>query len=159
MHHIYIQYAADMSAAPDEPQIRHWAEQALDSYINETEVTIRIVETDEMTALNQQYRNKTGPTNVLSFPADIPPSLKQEFSILGDIIICAEVVNREAGEQSKDAKSHWAHMVIHGIYHLLGYDHETDDEAKIMESLEIKTLNKLGFDNPYENGDNIKHHD
>lgn len=159
MHHIYIQNAADTSAAPDEPQIRLWAEQALNDNIEEAEVTIRIVETDEMTALNQQYRKKSGPTNVLSFPADIPPSLQNEFSILGDIVICADVVNREADEQKKEAESHWAHMVVHGIYHLLGYDHETDDEADIMESLEIRTLHKLGFNNPYEDGEHTKHHD
>lgn len=159
MYHIHIQYAAEQSAAPDESLIRHWAEQALAGNVEETEVTIRIVEVDEMTALNEKYRNKTGPTNVLSFPADIPPSLEHEFSILGDIVICADVVNKEAVAQHKKAESHWAHMVVHGIYHLLGYDHEKDDEAEVMESLEIRTLQKMGFENPYEDGEHIKNHD
>ena len=100
-----------------------------------------------MAELNEQYRHKSGTTNVLSFPFENPPGA--ESNILGDIVVCAPVVEREAREQGKTLMSHWSHMVVHGILHLRGYDHETDDEAKAMEDLETQILTGLGFDAPY----------
>jgi probable rRNA maturation factor len=159
MHHITIQYAADRKLAPVKKLLCHWAEQALGHVKDDTELTIRIVDIYEMTALNETYRKKTGPTNVLSFPADIPAMAADDYPLLGDIVICAAVVNREAEEQHKPQQAHWAHMVVHGVFHLLGHDHEQEDEATIMEALEIKVLQTLGFSNPYIDGEVIKHHE
>lgn len=110
-------------------------------------VTVRLVDLPEITDLNQTYRHKTGPTNVLSFPCDLPQEISQDF--LGDIIICAPVVAREAAEQNKNPAAHWCHMVVHGILHLLGYDHEDDAQAQTMEQKEREILAGLGFDDPY----------
>jgi probable rRNA maturation factor len=100
-----------------------------------------------MAQLNQHYRGKPGPTNVLSFPADLPESL--QLPLLGDIVICAPVVAREAVEQGKPAAAHWAHMAVHGALHLLGYDHICETEATEMEDLETAILATLGFPCPY----------
>jgi len=158
MHHITVQYAADKKLAPAKKLICHWAEQALASTTHSKEVTIRIVDLAEMTTLNETYRHKSGPTNVLSFRADLPSQMG-ECELLGDMIICADVVNREAREQHKSDEAHWAHMVVHGIFHLLGYDHVKEDEAIKMETLEIEVLLKLGFANPYNDGEMLKHHE
>lgn len=140
--------------------LRRWAKAALISNkAKPAEVTIRIVDTDEMTNLNDTYRGKPKSTNVLSFPLSVPEDIQHDVPILGDIVICAPYVNHEAQEQGKLQDAHWAHMVVHGIFHLLGYDHETDQEAKTMESLEIAVMHTLGFTNPYETGENINHHD
>lgn len=159
MQPITIQYAIDKKLAPAKKSICQWALQALAENHCEKEVTIRIVDADEMTTLNHQYRHKHYATNVLSFPADLPEPAKAHYPILGDIVICAEVVNREAIEQHKTAAEHWAHMVVHGVLHLLGHDHEKDDEAAIMEALEVKIMQQLGFENPYLDGEAIKHHE
>jgi probable rRNA maturation factor len=156
---ITVQYAADKKLAPAKTQICKWAEQALAGHTDKTDVTIRIVDSNEMATLNSTYRKKSGPTNVLSFPIDLPDEVLSTCPFLGDIVICAEVVNREAAEQHKSQQSHWAHMVVHGIFHLLGYDHEKDDEADKMEAMEIAVMRKLGFANPYEDGEHIKHHE
>jgi probable rRNA maturation factor len=105
----------------------------------------------ESQELNHQYRGKNKPTNVLSFPFEIPEHLPEgvEIELLGDLIICAPVVEREAQEQNKALLAHWAHMTLHGCLHLLGYDHIEDKEAEEMESLEIEILQKMGFPNPY----------
>ena len=156
---ITIQYATDKKLAPAKTLISKWAKQALADKTDKTDVTIRIVDNSEMAMLNQTYRHKSGPTNVLSFPADLPPPAAEKFQLLGDIIICAEVVNREALEQNKESNAHWAHMVIHGIFHLLGYDHVKDEEAEEMEKCEIDIMQKLGFENPYKNGEHCNHHE
>lgn len=155
MQHIYIQLAVDNDIfIPDASLIRKWAKTVLKTHYNtSTELTIRIVNHDEMSELNKTYRHKQGPTNVLSFPFSVPEEIDLENDILGDIVICAEVVNQEAQEQHKTPTAHWAHMIVHGVYHLLGYDHETDQEAEEMESLEIKTMQALGFANPYAIGE------
>jgi len=150
MYQINIQFATEKKLAPASSLLRTWAKQALNGQIKSAEVTIRIVDVEEMTQLNQHYRRKNGPTNVLSFPFELPNDILMDLPILGDIVICPEVVNREAIEQHKTQKAHWAHMIIHGIFHLQGYDHETDEEATEMEALEIQTMNKLGFPNPYD---------
>lgn len=160
MHSITIQLIADKNLAPKRSLLRKWANQALDKKMPSSEMTIRIVDTEEMSALNSTYRQKNGPTNVLSFPFILPEEIAAEIDIpiLGDIVVCAEVVNREAQEQHKTSESHWAHMIIHGVFHLLGYDHENDKDAEVMESLEIETMKSLGYANPYETGEHT-HHD
>ena len=150
MHSITIQFAADKELAPKAALLRKWAKSALNSKLDKAaELTIRIVDVAEMTHLNSSYRQKTGPTNVLSFPAEIPDGVELGIHLLGDIIICPAVVNQEAKEQQKTPEAHWAHMVVHGVFHLLGYDHVLDDDARVMEALEIQILNQLGFANPY----------
>ncbi len=151
MYQINIQLAADKTLIPKRSLLRKWASCALARKTAAAEITIRIVDGEEMRALNATYRQKNGLTNVLSFPFTVPEVVKLEIPILGDIVVCAEVVNREAHEQEKSSESHWAHMIIHGVFHLLGYDHETDKEAEIMEGLETEIMQRLGYNNPYEN--------
>ena len=114
----------------------------------EAEVTIRLVDEAESNQLNLTYRGKDKPTNVLSFPFECPPGV--ELPLLGDLIICRQVVEREANEQNKPLLAHWAHMVVHGSLHLLGYDHIDDEEAEEMEALEVEFMQALGYDNPYQ---------
>ena len=141
-----IQYATESKTLPTASELRHWVEHALTDYAKDTAITLRIVDRIEMTQLNLYYRGKNKPTNVLSFPyAD---SLEEE-KMLGDIVICAPVVLTEADEQHKPWQAHWAHLVVHGCLHLVGFDHEIEDQAQIMESLEVKLLAGLGFPDPY----------
>lgn len=153
MYSIIIQYATDKALAPKKSLLSKWAQQALSKKIESAELTIRIVDVEEMSSLNSMFRQKSGPTNVLSFPLTLPEDIELDITLLGDIVICADVVNREAQEQHKPRDSHWAHMVIHGVFHLLGYDHETDKDAEIMEALEIEIMQSLGFANPYVTGE------
>ncbi|MDS4020772.1 MAG: rRNA maturation RNase YbeY [Candidatus Competibacter sp.] len=143
-----LQIALDMPGLPAEPQFRRWAEAALAGAgcRRDAELTIRIVNEAESTALNDTYRHKQGPTNVLSFPFENPPGV--ESSLLGDVVICAPVVLREAVVQGKPPEAHWAHLVAHGVLHLLGYDHD-EAQAEAMESLEIRILAGLGYPDPY----------
>jgi probable rRNA maturation factor len=140
-----LQLAVIEQPTPSETKFQQWAG-AIQSE-SDQEVSLRIVDETEMVQLNQQYRKKTGPTNVLSFPADLPDGVNVPF--LGDIIICAPVVAIEAASQGKSLDSHWAHMTVHGILHLQGYDHIDKSEAEIMENLEIQIMSELGFANPY----------
>lgn len=148
----------DVSTAegvPDPSSIEQWVACVLSSQLDSKhfpEVSIQVVDEATISELNQTYRHKSGPTNVLSFPFEAPPGLPEEeaLSMLGDIIICAQVVSREAEEQGKELQAHWAHMVVHGVLHLLGYDHLDDEEAEAMESLEIQLLSELAFPNPYQ---------
>jgi probable rRNA maturation factor len=136
---------------PDAAQIEHWVKAALAAAhyeAEEAELTVRIVSETESAELNQAYRHKSGPTNVLSFPFEQIPELP--LPLLGDLVICAPVVAREAQEQGKPLEAHWAHMLVHGCLHLLGYDHIEETEAEAMETLEIAILSALGYDNPYE---------
>ena len=112
-----------------------------------TELSIRIVDIAEGRALNRDYRGKDYATNVLSFPAELPPGVS--LPLIGDLAICAPVVAREAAEQGKDPRDHWAHMTVHGVLHLLGYDHIQDSEAEAMEALETRILAGLGIADPY----------
>jgi len=158
LYYIDVQYADDnQHTAPDIAAFQKWAEAALKPHITEAELAIRIVSPEEMTELNTNFRNKHGTTNVLSFPA--PPDIKAKTNMLGDIVICSAVVNKEAEEQHKEQNAHWAHMTIHGIFHLLGYDHEDEEEAVIMESQEKKVLHSLGFPDPYSTGENVINHE
>lgn len=149
-----MQYYVDVQVAcesaenlPSQALLHTWFEQAVRSFRSQAEVTIRIVDSAESQELNFAYRHKNKPTNVLSFPFEAPSGV--ELDLLGDLIICRQVVESEAEEQGKPLLAHWAHMVVHGSLHLLGYDHIDDDEAEEMESLEISIMNSLGFDNPY----------
>lgn len=117
--------------------------------LSAAEITLRLVDEAEIQALNKAYRDQNKPTNVLSFPADVPIEVALELPFLGDIILCVPVICREAEEQKKTAIAHWAHMVVHGILHLLSYDHMNDHDAKIMEDKEILILKNLNIDDPY----------
>jgi probable rRNA maturation factor len=141
-----IQRACTSLELPDDASFRLWAGLALQAY-GDHELTIRLVDEAESQSLNREYRHKDYPTNVLSFPADLPPELN--IPLLGDLVICAPVVEREALEQRKPPKAHWAHMVIHGCLHLTGYDHMEEDEAEEMEALERQLLGHLGIADPY----------
>jgi probable rRNA maturation factor len=132
---------------PTEQQLQQWVDLALQDIGRDTEIVIRIVDAKESQALNHQYRYKNKPTNILSFPADLPPEIEEDW--LGDLVICAPVLTQEANLQHKALFDHWAHIVIHGILHLLGYDHINDDEAEVMETKEIALLASLHIANPY----------
>ena len=132
---------------PTEADFQRWLEAVLPQFQPESEVTIRVVDKAESHELNHTYRGKDKPTNVLSFPFEAPPGI--ELPLLGDLIICRQVVEQEAREQDKALEAHWAHMVIHGSLHLLGYDHIEDDEAEEMESLETEIMLALGYPDPY----------
>ncbi|MEY0233934.1 rRNA maturation RNase YbeY [Providencia manganoxydans] len=132
---------------PSEALFQRWLEAVLSKFQPQSEVTIRVVDEAESHHLNLIYRGKDKPTNVLSFPFEAPPEV--ELPLLGDLIICRQVVEQEALEQQKTAEEHWAHMVVHGCLHLLGYDHIEDDEAEEMEGLETEILAELGYADPY----------
>lgn len=141
------QYASQSQGLPTEAVLKRWVAAALPADC-ECEVVVRIVDERESAELNERYRGRSGPTNVLSFPFEAPEGLS--LAHLGDLVICAPVVEREAAEQGKTRESHWAHMVVHGLLHLQGYDHQTEAEASEMEALETAILARLGYPNPYE---------
>lgn len=143
-----VQIATADENIPSDEDFRTWVAAALPPERLASEITIRIAGRDESQSLNAQYRHLNKPTNVLSFPSELPPEL--QIPLLGDLVICAAVVEEEAREQAKSLDAHWAHMVVHGTLHLLGYDHEVDAEAEIMEALETRILTSLGFPAPYE---------
>ncbi|KZN33581.1 metal-binding heat shock protein [Pseudoalteromonas luteoviolacea S2607] len=142
-----LQLACEFNDLPSENQFQNWAEKALLPYREHAEVTIRIADETESQELNGQYRGKDKPTNVLSFPFEAPPGI--ELPLVGDLIICPQVVFREAQEQEKSFHDHFAHMVIHGCLHLLGFDHINEQDAMEMESLEKEFLADLGIADPY----------
>jgi probable rRNA maturation factor len=145
---VQIQYAVPKRGIPLKADFQRWVEAALSNQSKNAEVTIRIADEDEVAELNRRYRGKEGATNILSFPFEALVPLKIPF--LGDVVICAPVVMREALEQDKDEKAHWAHLVIHGVLHLLGFDHQQETEAQQMEDLEITILKSLDYSHPYE---------
>lgn len=137
----------DNTGLPEEAQFQTWLNAAISPFQEEAEVTVRLVDEAESNELNLTYRGKDKPTNVLSFPFEAPPGI--ELPLLGDLVICRQVVEQEAKEQEKPLDAHWAHMVIHGSLHLLGYDHIEDDEAEEMEALETEIMLALGYADPY----------
>lgn len=150
-----IQYACKYPDLPNKSDLIQWVNTALSvpsleknlHPLKRIELTIRIVDELEGRQLNETWRQRQGATNVLSFPIDCPEEV--DFHLLGDLVICAPVVHREANEQKKTLYAHWAHLVIHGTLHLLGYDHLEPEQAQQMEILEIELLQRLGYANPY----------
>ncbi len=134
---------------PSNTEFQTWVEKALTDYRSDAEVVIRVVDSDEISALNEQYRHKQGPTNILSFPFDVPDTVTGIY-LLGDIVVCAAVLEKEAQAQKIVLKDHWAHIIVHGIFHLLGYDHINESDALAMEAKEILILQQLSIDNPYQ---------
>jgi len=143
-----LQWTVEQTGLPKATEIQAWVATVLREHQSEAELTVRVVDVAEITALNKQYRDKNKSTNVLSFPAD--KDLPLDIPLLGDLVICAEVVAIEAVEQNKTTTAHWAHMIIHGTLHLLGYDHIELEQAELMEQKEISYMLQLGFANPYE---------
>lgn len=136
---------------PEETEFKRWIETALKmaEYDKPSDVAIRFVENEEIQTLNREYRDKDKPTNVLSFPFEVPEFIDEHIPTLGDIIIAMDVIIKEAAEQEKTVNAHLTHMTVHGTLHLLGFDHITDEEAEEMEGLEIQILAELGLPNPY----------
>jgi probable rRNA maturation factor len=150
---IDVQILSNCSVLPDNDVLIKWVDLAT-AQRRLAELVIRLVDEEESAELNETYRQKKGPTNVLSFPFEMPEELPSDAisdDILGDLVICAPVVAKEAKEQGKSVLSHWAHMVIHGCLHLQGYDHVNEDDALVMEAIEIDLLSSIGINNPYEN--------
>lgn len=137
----------DNLPAPDSAQFQNWLNQVATRLNITGEVCIKIVDEAESQNLNKTYRQKDKPTNVLSFPSDIPEFV--ESTHLGDLAICAQIVEQQAQAQNKNINDHWSHLTIHGCLHLLGYDHIEDTQAETMEALEIELLADLGIGNPY----------
>ncbi|MAZ24684.1 MAG: rRNA maturation RNase YbeY [Porticoccaceae bacterium] len=144
---ISIHRAHKSCGIPSNNAIKHWAGLALGTLSKETEISIRIVDQEESAVLNKKYRNKVGSTNILSFPMNIESPEHEIF--LGDLVICAQTIANEAMQQKKKLDEHWAHIVIHGILHLLGYSHDESSNTKIMEDLEKKLLSEIDISNPY----------
>ncbi|RRS10535.1 rRNA maturation RNase YbeY [Pseudoalteromonas sp. J010] len=142
-----LQVACEFDNLPSEAQFQVWAEHALTQFRKEAELTIRIADEQESQELNSQYRGKDKPTNVLSFPFDAPPGI--ELPLIGDLIICPQVVYQESVEQEKTFHDHFAHMVIHGCLHLLGFDHINEKDAVEMETIEKQILASLHIADPY----------
>lgn len=143
-----IQIAPGLSIRPSEIELTTWVNTVLSEQRQDNaEMTVRFVDCEEMRQLNKQFRNKDKHTNVLSFPNPMPPGLRGAY--LGDVVVCVPVIEIEATEQDKDPLAHYAHMLVHGILHLLGYDHQSDEDAKVMEGIEVKILANLGFPDPY----------
>jgi probable rRNA maturation factor len=148
-YQIDIEINSQSQQIPSQEKCEAWIAAVLKSQeLQNAEVSLYIVDEKESQELNTQYRGKEKPTNVLSFPADIPEEVG--VPLLGDLVICAPVVEREAKEQQKSLDAHWAHMLVHGSLHLLGYDHIEDEDAEQMENLETSILVNLGFPAPYQ---------
>jgi len=141
-----VQNATVFEPLPEDAEFSLWVETALRER-RDIELTLRLVDRDESRELNSRYRGKDKPTNVLAFPAELPPGLG--LPLLGDIVICAPLVGEEAEAQQKPVQSHWAHLVIHGVLHLLGHDHQDEQDTAEMEAIEVGLLVSLGYGNPY----------
>ncbi|WP_298622300.1 rRNA maturation RNase YbeY [uncultured Legionella sp.] len=156
-YHIDIQNAAPNPIPLTDDDLTKLASLALRDHQKDAELTIRLVDAEEMIYLNNSYRKQNKTTNVLAFPSALPEGIELEFPLLGDVIICPEVLLEESRQLAKTIDEHWALIVIHGVLHLLGYDHINDDDAKIMQGIEIKLLTELGYGNPYDiEGSNLE---
>ena len=144
---VSVEYALPRLGLPAAVSFRKWVAAALKGRIREADLAIRIVGTKEGRALNRHYRGKDYATNVLSFPAELPEGVR--LPLLGDIVLCAPVIAREAREQRKPLAAHYAHLTVHGALHLLGWDHEDAREAEAMEQLEREILAEMGIEDPY----------
>lgn len=148
-YQIDIESNSQSTHIPALAELERWIGAALNNQqFENAEVSVYIVDEDEGQELNAQYRGKNYPTNVLSFPADIAEEIG--VPLLGDLVVCAPVVEREAQEQGKPLEAHWAHMLIHGTLHLIGFDHVDDNDAEIMEALETQIITGLGYPAPYQ---------
>ena len=147
MNYLDIQLATEFAEIPTAAMMQLWVDAVLKDSEQDSEIVVRLVDESESAELNLQYRHKSGPTNVLSFPFEAPEGF--EMDLLGDLVICAPLIAQEAQQQNKALFDHWAHILIHGVLHLIGYDHLQDNEAEEMEALEIKILSTLNIDNPY----------
>ena len=147
---VAVQRACAASGVPPPAKLVRWAEAALSGRSEGAQMTVRVVDEKEGAELNERYRRRSGPTNVLAFEFDAPelPSVR----ILGDVVVCAPVAEREAREQAKRLDAHWAHLVVHGTLHLLGYDHDRSEAATEMEAAEREILDRLGYPDPYMAG-------
>lgn len=145
-----LQNTLDDPSVPDQFTIQRLLDLTLENRIDTAGVCIRIVDEAESTQLNKQFRGKDKPTNVLSFASDIPDEVPQEIPLLGDLVLCAGIVQQEAKAQNKSVQAHWTHLLIHGLLHLLGYDHVEKQQAQEMEAIEIELLAELGISNPYQ---------
>lgn len=143
-----IQHATTFTPLPSDADITRWGQHAVTHLHRDVEITVRLVDEPEIQRLNATYRGKDKPTNVLSFPVDLPPGIQDD--LLGDIVICPAIVMAEATMQHKSYDSHFAHMIIHGCLHLMGFDHVTAEQANIMEPKEIELMAALQFPNPYQ---------
>ena len=143
---IDLQNDAEIAGVPAQPKLQAWVEAALQRDYAALEQTIRVVDRDEGAELNHRYRGKPAATNVLAFPYD---GAHLGYDCLGDLVLCAPLVAEEAAAQGKPAEAHWAHLVVHGMLHLQGFDHLDDAERDRMEALEIQILGRLGYTNPY----------
>lgn len=143
-----IQRESQHPTLPADSEFELWVAKALAGRRDEAELSIRLVDDAESAELNQRYRHKSGPTNVLSFPADLP-DLPFDLPLLGDLVICAPLVEREALAQNKRLEAHWAHLTLHGCLHLLGHDHIDPQEAEVMERIERQLMLELNYDDPY----------
>ncbi|RUM53263.1 MAG: rRNA maturation RNase YbeY [Methylococcus sp.] len=147
MNSVEIQRAFEIPGVPASTRMSEWVLAVMADRVEDSELVIRVVGIEESSALNHQYRRKKGPTNVLSFSYEKSHALPLET--FGDLVICAPVVEKEAAEQKKSLDAHWAHMIVHGVLHLLGYDHDEGIDALEMETLEQAILAGMGFPNPY----------
>jgi probable rRNA maturation factor len=145
-----LQIATQQDNIPSKESLIVWSKSALRDERRQAEMVIRLVDEDEIQGLNRRYRGKDNPTNVLSFPSNLPEIVDSD--LLGDLVICVPVVVRESQEQGKPPEAHWAHMVVHGVLHLLGYDHQDEEDAQTMEQLETDVMATLGFQDPYREG-------
>lgn len=148
--YIDIQHASAEKIPFDDQQLQAWACLVLRAtHKDAAELTLRLVNIDEITALNATYRHQQKPTNVLAFPSELPVAIELDCPFLGDVVICPAVLQTEAEALHQPLEAHWALIVMHGVLHLLGYDHIEEHDAQIMQAIEIDLLKKLGFDNPY----------
>ncbi|CAM2875498.1 rRNA maturation RNase YbeY [Legionella worsleiensis] len=148
-YHVDVQNATNQQPPVSEDELIKLAGLALRDQCNDAELTVRLVDAEEMIYLNNTYRKQNKTTNVLAFPCSLPDTIKLECPLLGDVIICPEVLLEESKQMQKSLHEHWALIIIHGVLHLLGYDHIEDDDARVMQDLEIKLLAELGYRNPY----------
>lgn len=156
-YYIDLQHACDEPIPVSDKLLINWAKLALQEHRESGELTLRLVNTEEITHLNHTYRHQTKATNVLAFPSTLPDNIELDYPLLGDVIVCPAILHKESLESNKPLQDHWAHIIIHGVLHLLGFDHIKTSEAKIMQALEIKLLAKLGITNPYLiEGDHIE---
>ena len=146
------EFNQDDDEVPLLSQFQQWANAA---YLKDADVvaSMQVLSLNDMQTLNRDFSGKDKPTNVLSFPMELPEQV--DINLLGDLALCAEVINAEAKQQNKSQEAHWAHMVVHGMLHLQSYDHIESDEAEVMESLEIKILQDMGISNPYHSTNEI----